>query len=335
LRLTRTYQAFEGHLRSLELFGIPALIFLVACPHMLSWLKVIVPNMPSILQSVVSLNVFTMIRFFLYAWKAIFWGACFVGLCYMKPWAWWLSVVMDGNVIGSYIYQFCAVTYDFGAISVSRLWEFQWSFPDLVLPGMGMPEFLAISGLALLFLPRMKSYYRVDLVIQLGLPVRRFVAAHSAFRIAGRAITAMTRATGSLIIYSGLPIRIADSVILGVIAVTQLLLALASLVLFIFFIPYAIAIPLFGLYLLAGIASAIYLGSRHVVARILSLTWGWLLLAITIGGKFETTNPMNSRAMLAIQAVRVALLYLLFSSIVRAGHLLSLRAAKAKTAPRN
>jgi hypothetical protein len=312
LRSIKAVITDPSDLRSFQLFGKPALIFFVILPHLLNWLRITLPEIPSLLFVLHSLFPLVFIKFLFSAWPAFVWGACFFGLWHVKPWAWWLAVVLDAVMAGSYLYQ-----------AVSQFWSIDRGGtpgPPLLrlVPDISAGQALGLAGLFLILQPVSHRYFSGKETGLEGLPVETNTAIRRAMRLFAGKIESVVKVLREQTESPSESILLSDKAILGFIGASQLILCFGYLV---FFFPWAFLVPVFGFFLLLGIISAIYLGSRQITARIFAFMWGATAYAYAYRDVFNGNRRIDGMALFFHWFATIALQYLLFSLIFHAGHL--------------
>jgi hypothetical protein len=296
----------------LQLFGKPALIFFVILPHLLNWLRITLPDVPSLLFVLHSLVPLVLIKFLFSEWPAFVWGICFFGLWHVKPWAWWLAVLLDAAMVVSYLWQALIQSWsvDRGGASGPLLLR--------LVPDISAGQALGFAGLFLVLQPVARRYFFGEETGLEGLPVETASAIYTAIRIFAGKIESVTKVLRQQTETPSESILLADKTILRIIAASQLILCFGYLVIFFFWV---FLIPVFGFFLLLGIISAIYLGSRRLTARVFAFIWGATAYAYAYRDVVTGKLHIEGLSLFFHWFVTIALQYLLFSLIFHAGHL--------------
>ena len=288
-------------------------------PHLLNWLRITLPEVPSLLFVLHSLVPLVLIRFLFSEWPAFVWGICFFGLWHVKPWAWWLAVLLDLVMVGSYLWQ-----------TLSQFWSIDRgaaSGPLLLrlVPDISAGQALGFAGLFLVLQPVARRYFFGKETGLEGLSVETTSAIQTAMRIFAEKIESVAKVLREQTESPSESILLADRAILRVIGASQLILCFGYLVFFFFWV---FLIPVFGFFLILGIISAIYLSSRRLTARVFAFMWGATAYAYTYRDVVTGKLHIDGLRLFFHWFATIALQYLLFSLIFHAGHLFIKRDSK-------
>lgn len=237
-------------------------------------------------------NLWSVIKYALNLPIELIWIICLVGFGLGRRWAWWLAMFLDAVVLGGYIA---------GAAQNVLSGIMHPSLPVPALSSFGPAEILGFFGLLLLLTKENRQYYGVN----------KFLAGQQK---TVDVFLSVADGFNNLIAQPPKAVIAADKFILGVVAIGQMMGAIAA---FFLFFPYSLAIPSFLVYSISGIPIAIWLGSQNVAARLLSAGWWGFTAAVILINWSRNTNLVLSGLFLFTGAIA---LYLFFSAVLQIGY---------------